>query len=249
LELVPIGRLTKIFCVEERRGEERRGEERRGEERRGISLYAYDYSVSARILQKHVVKALFSAMYKLITLDFNTAKKCIDFAFNKIIHPFQCFFNPAKNRYFFKKYLGNHDNNEYISIDTIFNAHVKFPVKDLSVFVKMDIEESEYRTLYMFKPFYHLINGFTIEFHNLDILGNNFTEIVREMSECFYIAHVHANNYGGYIYPSMLPSTLEITFINKKLILGNPVDSTYSYPMPGLDFACNPQCPDIPIVF
>jgi hypothetical protein len=113
----------------------------------------------------------------------------------------------------------------------------------------MDIEESEYRTLQAFKPFYHLINGFAIEFHNLDILGNNFTEIVREMSEYFYVAHVHANNYGGYIYPGILPKTLEITFINKKLVSGAPIDSTYSYPIPGLDFSCNPKVSDIPLKF
>jgi hypothetical protein len=218
-----------------------------GEER--VSLYAYDYSVSSHILQKRIIKALFSAVYKFATLDFSMAKECVGFAVEKTVHPFQCFFTPAKNRYFFKKYLGSHDNDEYISASTIFSTHVKSPIKDLSVFVKMDIEESEYRTLPAFKPYYHLINGFAIEFHNLDILGNNFTEIVRELSEYFYVAHVHANNYGGYIYPAMLPRTLEITFINKKLVSGISVDSNSSYPIPGLDFPCNPKIPDIPIVF
>jgi hypothetical protein len=214
-----------------------------------VYLYAYDYSVSALIMQKHIVKFLFSAMCKVVTLDIKSAKERFGFAFEKIIHPFQRFFNPSKNRYFFKKYVGNYDNDKYVSIGTIFNMHVKHPVKDLSVFVKMDIEESEYRTLHDFKPFYHLINGFVIEFHNLDILSNNFTTIIDEMSEYFYIAHVHANNHCGYIYPTKLPTTLEITFINKNLISENPVDSTYSYPILGLDFACNPQVSDIPIVF
>jgi hypothetical protein len=214
-----------------------------------ISLYAYDYSVSAYIMRKRIIKAFRTSIGKLVALDFNTANANFRFAFWKVIHSFERFFNPAKNRYFFKKYLGTHDNNEYISVAEIFNIHVKDPVKDLSIFVKMDIEESEYRTLHDFKPFYKLINGFVIEFHNLGIWSNNFTAIVAEMSEYFYVAHVHANNYGGYIYPTMLPDTLEITFINKKLISETPVDSIYSYPIQGLDFACNPQIPDIPIVF
>jgi hypothetical protein len=91
--------------------------------------------------------------------------------------------------------------------------------------------------------------GFAMEFHNLDILGNNFTEIVREMSEYFYVAHVHANNYGGYIPSTILLKTLEIIFINKKLVSKAPVGSSYSYPVSRLDFACNPKVPDIPIVF
>jgi hypothetical protein len=216
-------------------------------------LYAYDYSVSSRILQKRIIKALFSAMHKVVTLDFNAAKERIGFAVEKTIHPFQRFFNPAKNRYFLKKYLGSHDHDEYVSVDSIFRhiypPHNSFIYNYLAVFIKMDIEGSEYRTLPAFKPFYHLINGFVIEFHDLDILGNNFTEIVREMSEYFYVAHVHANNYGGYIYPTTLPVVLEITFINKKLGPGIPAGSTYSYPISGLDFACNPKVADTPIVF
>jgi hypothetical protein len=208
-------------------------------------LYAYDYSVSSHILHRRIIKALFSAIHKVVMLDFNAAKERIGFAVEKTIHPFRRFFNPAKSKYFFKKYLGNHDSYEYISVDTIFDAHIKLPVNDLSIFVKMDIEGSEYRTLLAFKPFYHLINGFVIEFHDLDILGSNFTEIVREMSEYFYIAHVHANNYGGYIYPTTLSMVLEITFISKKMVSGIPIDSTSSYPIPGLDFACNPKVPEI----
>jgi hypothetical protein len=214
-----------------------------------VTLYAYDYSVSARILQKRILKSLCSAVYKFISMDFHIAKECIDFAIEKTFHPFQRFFNPNQNKHFLKKYLGNHDDNEYISIGSIFSTHIKSSIKDLSVFVKMDIEDSEYRTLSAFQPFYPFINGFVIEFHNLDILGDNFMKIVCEMSEYFYVAHVHANNYGGYIYPDMLPKTLEITFINKKLVPGTPVDSNNLYPIHGLDFPCNPHIPDISIVF
>jgi hypothetical protein len=214
-----------------------------------VALYAYDYSVSAHVLRKRIVKSLCSAIYSIFTQYFHTAKERISFATEKILHPFQRFFNPAKNRWFFKKYLGNHDSDEYVSVNTVFGTHLKHRAEDLSVFVKMDIEESEYRTLPAFKPFYHLINGFAIEFHNLDILGNNFTEIVREMSEYFYVAHVHANNYDRCIYPDTLPKTLEITFINKQLVPETPVDSTRSYPIPGLDFPCDPKFPDVSIVF
>jgi hypothetical protein len=182
-------------------------------------------------------------------MDIKATKERFGFALEKISHPFQCFFNPSKNRYFFKKYLGNHDNDEYISVDTVFNTNLKLPIKDLSVFVKMDIEGREYKTLHDFKPFYHFINGFAVEFHKLDVFGSDFTEIVREKSEYFYVAHVHANNYGGYIYATMLPDMLEVTFINKKLVLDPPVKSTCAYPVPWLDFACNPQIPDIPIAF
>jgi hypothetical protein len=95
--------------------------------RKECRLYAYDYSVSARILQKHIIKSLCLVVYHLAALDFHTAKERIGFAMEKMIHPFQQFFNPTQNRHFFKKYLGNHDNDEYVSVSTVFSAHISTP--------------------------------------------------------------------------------------------------------------------------
>jgi hypothetical protein len=120
---------------------------------------------------------------------------------------------------------------------------------DIGIFVKMDIEESEYLTLDAFIPFYDSINGFAIEFHKLDIYGDKFMKIVDELLKSFYVVHVHANNYGSYIKGTSLPDTLEITLIHKKVFAAEPECSHHSYPITGLDFPCNLEQPDLPLHF
>jgi hypothetical protein len=176
--------------------------------KKDIILYAFDYSVSAKMIG----------------------------------------FRRKKERHFIKKLFGSQTNDKYVSVPEIFNRYL-LTALDLSVFVKMDIENSEFRTLLQFKPYWNKINGFVVEFHELDLLGDKFDNIVRELSADFYVAHVHANNYTGYIYQTTLPITLEVTFINKRLVTEEIQDSTYTYPIRGLDVRCNPKAPDISIGF
>jgi hypothetical protein len=207
--------------------------------KKGIVLYAYDYSVSA----KFFLERMRNVLIKLRPRFRIAANK-----FLKLLL-FHIFFNPKKNRFFFKKFVGVLNNEQYISVPDIFKTHLKSSPEALSVFVKMDIEDSEYRVLHAFKPYYPLINGFTVEFHSLDICSHIFNETIKELSADFYVAHVHGNNCGGYIRNSPLPMVLEITFINKKLVAATPVASTKSYPVAGLDFPCGKHCPDLPLVF
>jgi hypothetical protein len=219
--------------------------------KKDIALFAYDYSISDRIILKHVVSNLIASAKKFLVLDFRASKQFLIIAIRKtsLYFNFCYFFTRKKNRFFFKKFLGSQDDDKFISVSEIFRTHVKHPIKELSVFVKMDIEESEYLTLHSFTPFFHVINGFAIEFHKLDIYESQFTEIIKEILADFYVAHIHANNYGNYIAGTSLPDTLEITFINKKVFPEMPALSQHSYPIDGLDFPCNKALPDIPIIF
>jgi hypothetical protein len=212
------------------------------------ALYAYDYSVSASKIRMRCIAYLIYAAYLLAIFRISEAKRYFAIGVDKLLlHPFRRFFTPKKNRFFTKKFLGGEVRDEYTNIQEVFAAIGA--VECLSVFVKMDIEQFEYRTLPQFKPYYKYINGFAIEFHDLDILGGNFTEIIKEMSVDFHVIHAHANNYGGCITGTCLPVTLEITLINKKIYYADPAYSTNEYPVKGLDFPCNSQLPDIPIVF
>ncbi|MDR1941549.1 MAG: hypothetical protein LBQ47_04410, partial [Endomicrobium sp.] len=93
------------------------------------------------------------------------------------------------------------------------------------------------------------INGFTIEFHLLDIAEKKFEEITDILLSEFYVAHVHANNYGNIIDGAQLPETLEITFINKAMIKGDITLSSNKYPIKNLDFPCDKEKEDIALNF
>jgi hypothetical protein len=93
------------------------------------------------------------------------------------------------------------------------------------------------------------INGFTIEFHDLNCKYELFETTIEMLKRNFYIAHIHANNCGGIIRGTALPNVLEITFINKKLLPFLPSKSSKEYPIKNLDFPCHPEVPDIPLYF
>ena len=198
----------------------------------GTTCHAFDYSVSEQMFNK---KGLIK---KLVRRKFSKDSRI--WAMDKIKHPFNKIFN-GKNGFFHKKFLGVVDNEYNISVPSLFSRILPQSIDDLSIFVKMDIEQGEFRTLPYFEPYYRQINGFAIEFHDLDILWRNFTEEIERLLSNFYIVHTHANNGNGYIPGTKLPQLLEITFINKQLVSGIPQNSLLEYPVQDLDFPNLPQ--------
>jgi hypothetical protein len=87
-----------------------------------------------------------------------------------------------------------------------------------------------------------------IEFHYLDIVENKFEEILELLLSIFFIAHIHANNFDGLIN-NAIPKTLEITFINKKLVQTPVLLSQRKYPIEGLDSPNNHKLDDIELDF
>jgi hypothetical protein len=107
----------------------------------------------------------------------------------------------------------------------------------------------EYESLPLLTPYLSKINAMVFEFHDLDRCGGMFEGIVTSFSGRFFVAHIHANNAGGYIENSKLPFTLEICFLNKELLKHSARPSALSHPVPDLDTPCDPGIPDLPIHF
>jgi hypothetical protein len=223
--------------------------------RKNVKLYAFDKSVSLLLLAIKIVESLIKAPAHLLLGHIVKAKMSLKSAYNYLyaLLNFKFFFKPSSNRFFMHKFLGHIDSKTYISFNTIFKEMTDFTpstdsIKDLSVFIKMDIEKWEYFTLPDIEPFFNKINGLAVEFHELYIAQKRFEDIMKLLSKHFYIAHVHANNCGGLIHNSNLPELLEITFINKVLVK-NVVLSSRSYPIEGIDFPNISALEDIKLNF
>ena len=93
------------------------------------------------------------------------------------------------------------------------------------------------------------VNGITIEFHNLMKYEKQFTILLDELLGKFYVAHVHGCNFDTLFENTNIPNTLEITFINKKMVTGNITPSKKNYPAKGLDFPDNPYKDDYILQF
>jgi hypothetical protein len=102
----------------------------------------------------------------------------------------------------------------------------------------MDIEGAEYKTLPHLLPYFDKINGMAIEFHNLHKQNDSadFKKITDMLLNHFEVIHIHGNNCGGTIINTLLPTTFEITFINKNMLSKKISKSTAKYPIKGLDF-------------
>ena len=77
------------------------------------------------------------------------------------------------------------------------------------IFVKLDIESSEYRLLDDLIYFAPCMTGLAIEFHNVDLHLEKIERFIKSFP--MDVVHVHANNF-GYPLGSGLPTVVEMTF-------------------------------------
>ena len=121
------------------------------------------------------------------------------------------------------------------------------------IFLKMDIEGSEYQWLLSLtenklKKFKQIV----IEFHGIN--DDSWDTILSDKILCFnklnqthYAVHIHGNNYGT--LTENIPDTVEITYIRKDIFIDTPILNSIPLPKPGLDFPNNPNKPDYNLNF
>jgi hypothetical protein len=213
-----------------------------------VKIFAYDYSVSKSCKYNELRDNIGCMLGYVLVLRRSKVKETWR-RIKKIIeeqNKLYGYFQKKHDKCFIPKYLDEHDDDKNISFNSIFNE-LKCN-NELSIFIKMDIEGAEYRTLPHLMPYFDKINGIVVEFHELD-KPDKFEEISDLLLKYFYVAHVHANNYGGHIINSMLPKVIEITFINKNMLSKENKLSSHDYPLKGFDFPNDRTLDDIKILF
>ena len=116
---------------------------------------------------------------------------------------------------------------------------------DKKIFLKIDIEGSEYRILNQILNNAKKINGLVIEFHDFDL----HQKIIKKFIEDFelQLVHIHVNNYGT-IDNAGIPSTVELTFSSGEFIMNDLINDKI-YPVENLDKPCNKNEIDHKILF
>jgi hypothetical protein len=212
--------------------------------RKNVALYAYDYSVSKEFYKYKIrecfvlLAAYFLLMKRSKVKEYYNKIKVI----KKNIRDLYDYFKSEYFRCFIPKFINTVEDKTSTTFHNIFENIGT--IKDMSVFIKMDIEGNEYKVLPELSPYFSKINGLAIEFHDLHN-GQRFIEIMKLFSDSFYVAHIHANNGGGQINNTLLPKVLEITLINKMMVPGDVELSRHSYPRAELDFPNSSEAEDI----
>ena len=83
--------------------------------------------------------------------------------------------------------------------------------KTNNIFLKIDIESSEYLILDQIINFPKKIIGFTIEFHELNIYRKKVEAFLDKVKKNYRLVHIHGNNYTG-LDKKFIPYTVEMTF-------------------------------------
>jgi hypothetical protein len=196
-------------------------------------IHCYDHTVSLRTTFEYSIGQLLRFILQFRTRALRKAFAWIDYLF---------FFRGDTIHFRQRIWRDNQDNSA-----TVDDAFGRLPA-GCAVFVKIDIEGSEYRILDDLLRHSANIISITMEFHDVDILSERFNSLVEKIKRDFYIVHIHGNNMGG-ATPSGFPIAPEITFLNKRFFSSPPPPSHLTYPLPQLDQPNNPRLPEFTFEF
>ena len=206
-------------------------------EKKKVEIYYYDHTVSI----KNYISNIFKTFRRIIKLRYKfekLSKELLNFykyikliKFNKINH--------------LKKRICS-------SPESVFEVNPKkifSNIKSNKILLKIDIEGGEYDIIDDIFDYHEKLVSILIEFHNINILEKKFEEKIKKLKSKFEIVHLHGNNNGVKISDN-LPTTLEVTFVNKKYI-NEKIEKKYNYdfPIKGLDFPNNSSEPDLSFSF
>ena len=206
------------------------------------NIHCYDHSVNFFSLVVFTLKSLILSFLRLLLFDKKRFVK--EFSGIFIIPDYYNFFGEKK--IYFKKKISTKNEKNCATIEDTFKI-ISIDSKD--IFLKMDIETCEYDVLKS------LINselnfvGLAIEFHKIDQFSEEFNYLIEELLSKYYIVHIHGNNYGKLIKENNFPSTVEITFMNKKHVKEPVKKSSKNYPVLGLDQPNRHSKPDCRLLF
>lgn len=183
-----------------------------------IKVQCYDDKpILKYLIKKFIIELIFSIFN--CRLDFI---KC----FKNIVE----FFKIRKNINFFQKKIFYNDLNKILK-----------NIKNNKIFLKIDIEGSEYRILEEIIENQKKIIGLIIEFHDFDYHKNIIYNFCKKLS--LNLIHIHPNNFGAKDKNGD-PTVIELTFEKNPVILNNNCNLPHK-----LDMRNNPYLDDINLFF
>jgi hypothetical protein len=197
------------------------------------TIHCYDHTVSTSTTIEHSIGQLFRFLARRDAGHLRQAFTWLDYP---------RFFR-GRNAHFRQRIWHDHQFGSATADD----AFARLP-SGSKVFVKVDVEGGEYRIMDDLLRHAADIVALAIEFHDVDILPERFTELIGAIKRDFEIVHFHANNMGG-LAPFHFPNAPEITFLNKRCFDVVPTPSLKTYPIAGLDAPNQPRFPDYKIEF
>ncbi len=162
-------------------------------------IHVYDYSVGLTVF----IENLFRECVKFFVRrsDFGL----VAFRLRVVFRYIRFFRN--RREHFRSRIASPVHGNLDVSIAKVFSR-----VPSSKIYLKIDIEGSEYRVLTEVCEFKDRILGLTIEFHDINFMFDRFIESISILNRYFDIIHVHGNNFSYFDSTTNLPDAIELTF-------------------------------------
>ncbi len=180
---------------------------------KNIEVFAYDASISKKYFVKQIVESI-------IRLD-----KLKNFSYwVKKLFKYKKFFS-QNNVNHIQKFVGlNSKCDTYCTFFEVLNE-----TNHKNIFLKIDVEGSEYRFLDEILENEDRITGMVIEVHDCDIHLKKIKRFINKFG--LSLVHIHANNYSPIRSDDCLPLVLELTF-SKHAKLSNSCTLPHKLDMP-----------------
>jgi hypothetical protein len=191
-----------------------------------LPVYTYDKSVSRKFFTKKFLSSIFKFRNPNEMIRRLKTLKNYDSFFRGDVHHIE-------------KFVGENPDSDYVSLQEILDTID--PLAKSRIFLKIDIEGSEYRLLEEILANSVRIEGMVIEFHETDLHSQRIETFIQNFS--LALIHVHSNNC-AFVTKNGSPTALECTFTSQ------PVGDSLDLKSPHmLDMPCTPDSPEHAISF
>jgi hypothetical protein len=205
-------------------------------------VIAVDHTVGPAWFVRRTAEGLLQAMGQAVRGAGRRTRKPLAVARNSIDY-FRFFSSPHRH---IAKRVGTSDTGMEITIGRLIELA---GAGDHGVFLKMDVDGSEYGLVADIAGAERQINCVVGEFHGLTKRTALFNDAIARLLAHFRIVHVHGNNYGAYDAANDFPDAVEITLVNRALMPADVPPSREDYPRRGLDYPNHPRRPDYALRF
>jgi hypothetical protein len=184
-----------------------------------VPVIAYDASVSEQVFKKRLRRSLYQVF------KFSRVRRAA-----RLLRSYRHFFSGQRQH--IEKFVGVSYGDRFVSLEQVLQT-----LDSDAIYVKMDIEGSEYRTFETLIAHQDRFTGLAIELHDCDLHLHTIKDFIARFQ--LPIAHIHANNYAPLDQADGLPLALEITFSKHAQFSAVPA----CYPR-ALDMPNNPDAAD-----
>ena len=165
---------------------------------KNVEVFSYDASINQ--------KKIFQLFIKSLILSFLLLRNPkITIHYLRLFFSYKKFWRQPQNHHI-SKFVGiNTNDSNYCTLSTVLGN-----IKHKNIFLKIDIEGSEYRLLHTLILNQDRISGLVLEFHDCDLHINSIKTFIENFS--LQLVHIHANNFAPIKLDDGLPLVLELTF-------------------------------------